>query len=312
MRKIFAIGETLLDIIFSNGKPQTAKAGGAMLNSAVSLGRINLPVYFISEYGTDDIGNLVNDFLNENGVDTSMVNRYSDGKTALALAFLDEKNNAHYSFYKNYPPKRMEIKHHHPLKNDIVLFGSFFSIDPEIREQLMGFIRKAKENGAIIIYDPNFRKSHQDELEKLRPLIIENMKFASIIRGSDEDFRNIFGARDPDQAWDKVSKYCNCIIYTSSTAGVYVRTSTFSGKFPVKKIKPVSTIGAGDNFNAGIISALFAKDFNDEEIQNLQKDLWEKVISAGVEFATNVCLSYDNYIDLAFASRYLSASGFQM
>jgi fructokinase len=312
MRKIFAIGETLLDIIFSKGNPQTAKAGGAMLNSAVSLGRIKLPVCFISEYGTDDIGNLVNDFLIENGVDTSMVNRFQDGKTALALAFLDEHNNAHYSFYKNYPSERMVIKKSPPSKNDIILFGSFFAIDPEIRKQLIGFITKAKENGAIIIYDPNFRKSHQDELEILRPMIIENMKAASIIRGSDEDFSNIFGAKNPDQAWDKVNMYCNCIIYTSSSAGVYVRTDTFSGKFPVKKISPVSTIGAGDNFNAGIIASFFTENFKEEDIRNLEKDQWEKIISAGVEFASNVCMSYDNYIDLAFASRYLSASGFQM
>ncbi len=40
MRKIYGIGETVFDIIFKNGQPQAAKAGGAMLNSTVSLGRI--------------------------------------------------------------------------------------------------------------------------------------------------------------------------------------------------------------------------------------------------------------------------------
>ena len=63
MRKIYAIGETLLDIIFKNNQPQTAKPGGAMLNSVVSVGRMDLPVYFISEYGIDDAGNLVDSFL---------------------------------------------------------------------------------------------------------------------------------------------------------------------------------------------------------------------------------------------------------
>jgi fructokinase len=143
-------------------------------------------------------------------------------------------------------------------------------------------------------------------------MIIENMKAASIIRGSDEDFLNIFGAEDPEQAWDKVNKYCSCIIYTSSTAGVYVRSSTFTGKFPVKKINPVSTIGAGDNFNAGIIASLFKGNYKIEEILKLDKDQWEMIVGTGVEFASNVCLSYDNYIDLAFASRYLSATEFQM
>ena len=91
MRKIYAIGESLLDIIFREDQPQTAKAGGSMLNSVVSLGRMKLPVSFISEYGYDDVGNLIDKFLKENGVDTSFVHRYNDGNTSLALAFLNEK-----------------------------------------------------------------------------------------------------------------------------------------------------------------------------------------------------------------------------
>ena len=96
MRKIYGIGETVLDIIFKNGQPQAAKAGGSVLNSFVSMGRIGLPVSFISEYGIDDVGNLIDNFLKENGVNTSGVYRFIDGSTSLALAFLDHKSDAHY------------------------------------------------------------------------------------------------------------------------------------------------------------------------------------------------------------------------
>jgi fructokinase len=312
MRKIYAIGESLLDIIFSQGQPQAAKAGGAMLNTSVSLGRIALPVSFISEYGSDDVGNLIDDFLKENGVDTSLVHRYSDGNTALAMAFLDEKNNAHYTFYKSYPSKRMQTELPLPSKDDIVLFGSFYALAPETRDQLVSFIKGAKHNGALIIYDPNFRKSHLDDLKLLKPLIIENMALSSIVRGSDEDFLNIFGAEDPDSAWEKVRKNNKCIIYTYSTEGVFVRTNSFSGNFPVKKIKPVSTIGAGDNFNAGIIASLYRDNILNKDLENMGEKEWRKAVGTAVDFATNVCLSYENYIDLAFASKYLSASRLQI
>jgi fructokinase len=311
MRKIYAIGETLLDIIFNQDQPQAAKAGGAMLNTVVSLGRISLPVSFISEYGQDDVGNLIDNFLKENGVNTSSVHRYYDGNTALSLAFLDEKNNAHYTFYKNYPSKRLDIELPSPVEDDIVLFGSFYALSLEIRNQLVSFIQGAKKNGAVIIYDPNFRKSHINDLKILKPLMVENIRMATIVRGSDEDFRNIFGANNPDEAWETVKKYNKCLIYTYSTSGVFVRTSSFSGKFPVKRIKPVSTIGAGDNFNAGIIASLYQYKLKNN-IDKMGKEDWEKVISTAVDFATNVCLSYDNYIDRAFASKYLSASRFQM
>ena len=76
MRNIYTIGETVLDILFKNQLPVTAKAGGACLNSAVTLGRLNLPVYFIGEYGMDEVGNIIDTFLKENHVSTQYVYRY--------------------------------------------------------------------------------------------------------------------------------------------------------------------------------------------------------------------------------------------
>jgi fructokinase len=301
MRKIFGIGETVLDIIFKDGQPQAAKAGGSVLNSVVSLGRMGLPVYFISEYGQDDVGHLIDDFLKSNGVNSSFVNRFQDGSTALALAFLNEKNDAHYSFYKDFPEERLNIEFPVVGNDDIVQCGSFYAIWPEIREKFLYFINSAKENGALIVYDPNFRQNHLSELDMLKPLIIENMQMANMIRGSDEDFRNIFGANNVDEAWDIVKSYCKCLVYTVNAEGVYVRTTTYSGKFPVKKITPVSTIGAGDNFNAGMITSIYHNNIKVDQLEYLTDTEWAEIITTAVNFATHVCLSYDNYISVEFA-----------
>ena len=272
MRKIYAIGESFWILFSEMVNRRLPRAGGSMLNSVVSLGRMSLPVSFISEYGYDDVGNLIDNFLKENGVDTSFVHRYHDGNTALALAFLDEKNDAHYSFYKNYPAKRLDIVFPELNKEDIVLCGSFYALSLEIRDKFKSLIQFADEKKVTILYDPNFRKSHLNELESLKPLIIENMQMATIVRGSDEDFRNIFGAKNPEEAWETIRKYYNCMVYTSNSDGVYVRTSSFSAKFPVKEIKPVSTIGAGDGFNAGMIAS-----FHRDNILKRILKKWEKM-----------------------------------
>jgi fructokinase len=153
----------------------------------------------------------------------------------------------------------------------------------------------------LILYDPNFRQTHLNELDTLRPLIIENMKMASLLRGSDEDFKNIFGVTTPDEAWEIVRKYCKCLVYTANVEGVYVRTTSFSGKFPVQKITPVSTIGAGDNFNAGMITSIYRNNFKRAELENLGEPEWAEIISTAVSFATHVCMSYENYISAEFA-----------
>ena len=310
MRKIYGIGETVFDIIFKNGLPQAAKAGGAMLNSTVSLGRIGLPVFFISEYASDNVGNIIDSFLSENGVGTNYVDHFTDGKTKLALAFLNERNDASYTFYQDYPGKRLNINFPVISKDDIILCGSIYAITSEIRKKFMDLITRAKEKDAIVIYDPNFRPTHSFDLETLMPMIIENMQTAKLIRGSDEDFKNIFGAKTPDEAWNVVRKYCNCLVYTANSEGVYVRTISYTGRFSVKAIKPLSTIGAGDNFNAGMMAAIFLNQITSGQLDKMGEEGWLKVISMGVDFATNVCLSYENYISLEFAKELKSKKPF--
>lgn len=301
MRKIYGIGEALLDIIFKDGQPQTAKAGGSVLNSVVSMGRMDLPVSFISEYGSDDVGDLIDNFLKKNGVDTSFVHRFRNGNTALSLAFLDNKNDAHYTFYKDYPGIRLDIKFPSIKMDDIVQCGSFYAIWPAVREKFKKFVQYAKENGALILYDPNFRKTHLLELETLKPLIIDNMCMTDLLRGSDEDFKNIFGVDNPDEAWDAVKGYCKCLVYTANIEGVYVRTPSFSGKFPVQKIVPVSTIGGGDNFNAGMITSIYNNKIKKGQLEKMNEPRWSMIIGTAVAFATHVCLSYENYISHEFA-----------
>ena len=301
MRKIYGIGETVYDIIFKDGQPQAAKPGGSMLNAMVSVGRAGLPAGFISDYGRDDVGQLIDDFLESNGVDTSSVCRFQNGKTALALAFLNQNNDARYTFYREFPAERLTMQAPDFNSDDILLFGSFYAITPEIRETLLGLVMAAKDKGALIIYDPNFRKAHLAELETLKPYIIENMQMADLVKGSDEDFSVIFGTSSPEEAYQAISGYCPCLVCTENSKGVQVITPSASVRFPARKITPVSTIGAGDNFNAGMITSLYHQNITRDNLVKLDSLAWTPVISMAVDFATEVCLSYENYISTNFA-----------
>lgn len=303
-RKIYTIGETVLDILFKEGLPVTAKAGGACLNSAVTLGRLNLPVHFIGEYGLDEVGNMIDAFLTANQVSTRYVYRYYDGKSALALAFLNEKNDASYDFYKIYPQKRLDMAFPEIVADDIVLFGSIYAITPEVRPKLISFIEQANQKQAIVIYDPNFRKSHLSELVRLRPMIMDNIRHANMIRGSNEDFSFILGTESADDTYQEIASLCPNLLYTANTKGVFLRTPGCKSAYPVKSIEPVSTIGAGDNFNAGIVYSLYKHGITYGGLANMHESVWENVVATAVEFASHVCMSYDNYISDDFARQY--------
>ncbi len=93
------------------------------------------------------------------------------------------------------------------------------------------------------------------------------------------------------------------MVYTASSEGVYVRTKNFRGRFPVMKIKPVSTIGAGDNFNAGMIASIYKNGITKDQLAAMGEEYWGKVISLGVDFASEVCMSYENYISEEYAAK---------
>ncbi len=303
MQKVYAIGETVLDIIFKDDKVCDAKPGGAMLNSSVSLGRALVDISLMTEFTDDHVGNMINNFLIKNNVKRQNIYYHQDGKTSVAMAFLDENNDGSYVFYKDNPGKRLEIEMPGFLKNDILLFGSFYGIDPGVRDKLFNIISYAKECGCLIIYDPNFRKPHVHQLNKLLPYIRENIEIADIVRGSDEDFEIIFNASSIEEVRDIIGIDSPALIMTKSSSSVFLDTYSLKTQFPVENIKPVSTIGAGDNFNSGIIYGIVKNKIKPSDINNLSENTWEQIISYGISFATNVCLGYDNYISHEFAGK---------
>jgi fructokinase len=302
--QIYAVGETILDIIFKGAEPQTAKPGGSSFNASITLGRLGAPITFISEMGNDRVGDLIQDFMEQNGVDANHLSRFDEGQSAIALAFLNEQSDAEYQFYKDYPHQRLAVEFPEFHADDLLMFGSFYALNPGIRPRVKELLEKAAAAETTIIYDPNFRSTHNKERNNLIPDIEENMGFATVVRASDEDLVNIFEAATPDEAWEKVGSYCDALVYTANAEGVHLRTDALAFHMEVDRIEPVSTIGAGDTFNAGLLYGIWKNRYKKEQIKTLDQSQWEEMIGTAIRFSREVCLSYDNYLPLEFVEQY--------
>lgn len=304
MRRVIGIGETILDILFRNNQPTAAVPGGSVFNGLVSLGRAGVNVSFISEVGGDRVGEIILNFMKDNGVNTDSVMVYPDRKSPVSLAFLNEKNDAEYSFYKDYPSLRLDVDMPEITNEDIVVFGSFYAITPQLRDKVKELLDKAHQAGAIIYYDVNFRSTHAHEAIKLMPIILENFEYADIVRGSVEDFGYMFGLTDANKVYQhKVGFYCPRFICTNGGNSLCLRTKTITKDYPVASIQTVSTIGAGDNFNAGLIFGILKNRIRRSDLDELTEADWDKIIASGMSFSAEVCASLDNYISKEFAEK---------
>ena len=304
MRKIFGIGETIYDILFRQGQPVAAVPGGSVFNGLISLGRTGLDCTFITEIGADQVGQNILAFMQQNGINTDYVSCYQGKKTAISLAFLDENGDAHYSFYKDYPNNRLDFEMPFIQKNDIVAFGAYFALNPVLKDKVRPFLNYAKQQGAILYYDLNFRDNHKHEVESLRDTFKENFAVADIVRGSHEDFINVYGHDDCRKIYDEISKYCPRFICTRGKDGVLVIDHGQEYTFSSNPIVPVSTIGAGDNFNAGILYGLYTGGIGRENLDRLTQEDWSRLIRFGIEFGTETCMSTSNYVSKEFAQKY--------
>ena len=306
MRKVIGIGETILDIIFKNDLPIGAVPGGSVFNGLISLGRTGIDAAFISETGNDRVGRKVIKFLEDNHVDASNINVYPEAKSPISLAFLNEKNDAEYIFYKDHPHDKMDFVYPDIKPDDIVMFGSFYAVNPVIRPQVYAFLEHAHNKGAILYYDVNFRSSHRDEVMKVTPNILENLEFADIVRGSTEDFEVMFKKKDAETVYrSQISFYCKNFIYTQGASPLEIRsTGGLSKQYPIPPMETVSTIGAGDNFNAGFVYGLIKYGITREMIEaGMSEQQWDRVVEQALDFSYNVCQSISNSIDPDFAGK---------
>ncbi|MBQ0025258.1 MAG: carbohydrate kinase [Bacteroidales bacterium] len=310
MRKIVGIGETVLDIIFRNDKPQLATPGGSTFNSMISLGRSvgkkwpDTKILMVTETGDDHVGDIITDFMESNGVCTTAVTRNNGTQSHLSLAFLDANNDAQYQFYKDHSNASLQESKVSVCKfnsDDIVLFGSYFAINPKIRNYTSSLLRSAHNAGAILYYDVNFRRNHLSDLPDTIGNIEENCRLSDFVRGSAEDFGYLFGTSDPGTIYrEHISKWCRNFICTCGPKPVHIFTPSMHLTFEAPQVETVSTIGAGDNFNAGFIFSLIEKDIRKEAVPALSPALWDDLVAKAGLFSANVCRSPYNYIDEDF------------
>lgn len=290
MKKIISIGEVLIDLTQTGsdekGNPIfAAYPGGAPANVAVAAARLGAKAGFAGKIGNDGFGNILRDTLVKEGVDTTFLYRTGEHPTTLAIVHVDEAGERSFSFYRN-PGADTQITEEEALailgggepgaaaraENPAVLhFGSLSLTTEPSRSAVLKLVERAKANGVIISYDPNYRPALWDSPEAAVEMMKAPLGMVDILKIADNELEMLTGETDPEKGSQALLDMgISLVMITLGSEGVYYRFKGGCGKVAGEKVRVADTNGAGDTFLGAVLSKLPAGiELDDEALREI-------------------------------------------
>ena len=258
---ILCCGEALIDMLprrLPDGtRAYLPKAGGAVFNTAVAIGRLGAPVGFFSGLSTDSFGDLLRETLAASGVDE----RYaviSDRPTTLAFVELVD-GQARYDFRDDGTAGRMLAVGDLPALDETVeaLFFGGISLVAEPCGSAFEALAACEAPSRVVMLDPNIRPGFVVDEPAYRARLDRMIALSDIVKLSVEDLAWLCGPGD-------VERQAEALLVRGPAAVLLTRGAETASGFgrrarvdvQSQAVEVVDTIGAGDTFNAGVLTRL--------------------------------------------------------
>lgn len=278
MFDILTVGEILIDLTQSgeteNGIPlYSANPGGAPANVAVAASRLGASAAFIGKVGNDAYGGFLRETLEKNNVDTDGVIVDNSANTTLAVVSVNERGERDFAFYRKNSAdvllSKNEITDQQLGDTHILHFGSVSLTDEPSRTATLSAVRRAREFGATITYDPNYRASLWNSEAQAVEQMKKPLSLVDILKVSDEEIPLICGTDNIEEAARQLCEQYDIklVLVTLGAKGAYYRFKDCDGVVPGVKVTVADTNGAGDTFFGAFLSRMaHIKKYNPSEL----------------------------------------------
>ena len=298
---LIAIGEALIDFIpdktgcsFDEVGAFSPKLGGAPANVCGAFAKLGGKSRLLTQLGDDPFGHKILHELEACGINVSCVSLTDEANTALAFVSLGADGERTFSFYRKpsadmlYSPENVRGEYF----SDVFAlhFCSVSLGDFPMKQAHIAAIEKARENGALISFDPNLRFQLWNDREDLRRTVNEFIPLANILKISDEELEFITGETDINKALVKLRKHFGkrlcMVIYTCGSGGAYAFTGNGSAFSEGLKVNAVDTTGAGDGFIGAFLWKLKELDIKTPDAVDW---MMEEEMKQCLDFANEFC-----------------------
>ena len=263
---ILTVGEVLVDLTQTGVDERgirllAANPGGAPANAAVAAARLGANAGFAGCVGADSFGDELIRTLRDNQVDVSAVAVDKAVPTTLAIVTVNESGERSFTFYRgpgaDLRLSRDQIPDEMLYGAKIVHFGSVSLTGEPARTATLSAAKDAKEHGALISYDPNYRPALWPAGEDAEGWMRKPLPLVDVLKISDEEMELLSGKNTPGAAAEALAALgIKLILITLGDAGVYYHFGDMTGTVPGYQVKVADTNGAGDTFFGAVLRCL--------------------------------------------------------
>ncbi|MBY5935281.1 carbohydrate kinase [Tateyamaria omphalii] len=255
---ILCAGEALIDMIPNADGAYVPHVGGAVLNTAVALGRLGEDVGLITGLSSDPFGAMIADHMTSSNVSTDHAVR-SNRNTTLAFVHLED-GNATYTFYdaetatRNIQPVDIASV---PAGTSAMFFGGISLCNPPVADTLLD-LALSQPADRLVMADPNIRPGFVSDHDGYRARLTKLIGRADIVKLSDDDIGWLVPDGDLNaKAQTILDLGPKMLLLTEGGDGATAHLANGTKvRVAAEKAQVVDTVGAGDTFNAGCLAAL--------------------------------------------------------
>jgi fructokinase len=293
-------GEALMDVFGAEETPTgmalDARVGGSPLNTAVGLARMGQPVAFFGGVSTGFLGQRLVRAMRQEGIDQRLLERGA-APTTLGLVGLDERGVPSYGFYgegcadRLVPASALHRLALLPRPWRGIQVGSYATVVEPVASTLRALV-EAEHGRTLIAYDPNVRLNVEPDLAKWRDMLAWMLPRTTLLKISDEDLDLLLpGTTAQDFASQALSLGVALVVVTRGGEGA-IGWTLAAGEVaqPPVRVEVVDTVGAGDTFQASLLTWLAERGVLEAEtLAMLDADALSEALGFAARAAAITC-----------------------
>jgi len=297
--KVLCIGEALIDMIctdrgsrLSDGQNFLKKAGGAPANVAAAIAALGGQVDMAAKVGKDPFGQHLIDLMSEMGVNTKWVIQDPNAFTTFAFVSLMEDGERDFYFNRGADGQlsMADLAGLNLKEYNIVHFGSATGFLPgPLQATYIDLLNKAKEAGALISFDPNYR--HLLFPNNTSSFITQSWHYIAacdFFKLSDEEALLITGLDTVDASAAVLRTKTNAVFaITLGKEGTLLSTSNGTEIIASIPITAVDATGAGDAFVGAVLYQLLGT--SPSALPTLPIESWRTMIANANKAGARTC-----------------------